>query len=40
MFGKVVEGKEVVSAIEEEGSMSGKPSKTVTITSSGVLDKE
>ncbi len=31
VFGKVVEGKEVVKAAEAVGSQSGKPSKVVTI---------
>lgn len=39
MFGKVVEGKDVVTAIESHGSMIGKPDATIIITSSGVVDK-
>lgn len=38
MFGKVIEGEEVVRAIESYGSESGKPKKTITITSSGIVD--
>jgi len=33
VFGKVVEGKEVVKAVEAVGSQNGKPSKVVTIKS-------
>lgn len=33
VFGKVVEGKEVVKAIEAVGSQSGRPSKEVKIKS-------
>ncbi|KAF8803232.1 hypothetical protein BYT27DRAFT_7195821 [Phlegmacium glaucopus] len=38
VFGKVIEGQEVVKAIEGYGSESGKPKTTITITSSGTLD--
>merc|ERR1719450_1429419 len=38
VFGKVIEGMDVVSAVEAVGSSSGKPSKTVTIHDSGVLE--
>ncbi|KAF8901347.1 cyclophilin-like domain-containing protein [Gymnopilus junonius] len=38
VFGKVVEGMDVVSAIEKVGTDSGKPTAKVTITSSGVVE--
>eukprot|EP00561_Arcocellulus_cornucervis_P014311 CAMPEP_0185801926 /NCGR_PEP_ID=MMETSP1322-20130828/1715_1 /TAXON_ID=265543 /ORGANISM="Minutocellus polymorphus, Strain RCC2270" /LENGTH=194 /DNA_ID=CAMNT_0028497655 /DNA_START=71 /DNA_END=655 /DNA_ORIENTATION=+ len=37
VFGKVLEGGDVVKKIEAEGSNSGKPSSTVTIKDSGEL---
>ena len=37
VFGKVVEGMDVVKAIEKQGSRSGTPSKVVRIASSGEL---
>jgi cyclophilin family peptidyl-prolyl cis-trans isomerase len=37
VFGKVLEGMEVVTAIEAIGSPSGTPSKTVVIAASGQL---
>eukprot|EP00029_Vermamoeba_vermiformis_P000094 TRINITY_DN100_c0_g2_i1.p1 TRINITY_DN100_c0_g2~~TRINITY_DN100_c0_g2_i1.p1 ORF type:complete len:212 (-),score=92.29 TRINITY_DN100_c0_g2_i1:123-758(-) len=37
VFGEVLEGMDVVKAIEAQGSGSGKPSKTVTIADSGEL---
>ncbi|KAK9174165.1 Cyclophilin type peptidyl-prolyl cis-trans isomerase/CLD family protein [Cryptosporidium meleagridis] len=37
VFGKVLEGKEVVKSIEKCGSQNGKPTKSVCITASGVL---
>lgn len=37
VFGKVVEGFDVVKAIEGVGSQSGKPSKAVRIVKSGEL---
>mmetsp|Transcript_40808 Transcript_40808/g.89014 ORF Transcript_40808/g.89014 Transcript_40808/m.89014 type:complete len:154 (+) Transcript_40808:183-644(+) len=37
VFGKVIEGLEVVKAIEAVGSRSGTPSKEVRITASGEL---
>ncbi|MEW5313409.1 MAG: hypothetical protein WDW38_004980 [Sanguina aurantia] len=37
VFGKVVEGMDIVMKIESLGSGSGKPSKKVTIADSGVL---
>jgi len=40
VFGKVVEGKEVVMAIESHGSMIGKPDKPIIITSSGLVEDE
>ena len=38
VFGKVVEGMDVVKSIESVGSQSGKTSKTVTIKDSGELE--
>merc|ERR1719267_259453 len=38
VFGKVIDGMDVVKKIEAVGSQSGKPSKTVTIEDSGVLE--
>merc|ERR1740123_2960425 len=38
VFGKVLEGMDVVTAVEAAGSSSGKPQKTVTIHDSGVLE--
>jgi len=40
VFGKVLEGFDVVKAIEAVGSQSGKPSKTVKIAKSGELKDE
>lgn len=40
MFGKVVEGKDVVTAIEKHGTLNGKPQATILVTSCGVVDKE
>jgi len=40
VFGKVVEGKEVVTLIEKHGSMLGKTVRPIIITSSGIVDKE
>ncbi|VEU43683.1 unnamed protein product [Pseudo-nitzschia multistriata] len=37
VFGKVLEGEDVVKAIEAVGSGSGAPSSTVTISDSGEL---
>ena len=37
VFGEVLEGMDVVKAIEALGSASGKPSKTITIADSGEL---
>jgi peptidylprolyl isomerase len=37
VYGKIVEGVDVVKKIEEVGSQSGKPSKVVTIVDSGEL---
>jgi len=39
VFGKVVEGKDVVSMIEGCGSETGYPKSNVTITSSGIVDQ-
>merc|ERR1712084_68533 len=38
VFGKIIDGMDVVTAVEAIGSSSGKPSKTVTIHDSGLLD--
>jgi len=40
VFGKVVEGQDVVTAIESHGSLNGKPSTTIIISSSGVVDED
>ena len=40
VFGKVVEGFDVVKAIEAVGSQSGKPSKPVRIVKSGEIKEE
>lgn len=37
VFGKVIDGFDVVKAVEEVGSGSGKPSKEVRISKSGEL---
>jgi len=37
VFGKVIEGLDIVTAIEKQGSASGTPTKPVTITASGEL---
>lgn len=37
VFGKVIEGEEIVKNIEAQGSQSGKPKATVTIVDSGEL---
>lgn len=37
MFGKVIEGMDVVKAIEALGSPDGKPSKKVIVANSGEL---
>lgn len=37
VFGRVLEGMDVVKAVEALGSPSGQPSKTVTIANSGAL---
>ncbi|KAJ6613144.1 cyclophilin-like domain-containing protein [Mycena sp. CBHHK59/15] len=38
VFGEVVEGQEIVKTIEGYGSDSGKPSRTVTIVQSGIVE--
>mmetsp|Transcript_142312 Transcript_142312/g.442483 ORF Transcript_142312/g.442483 Transcript_142312/m.442483 type:complete len:198 (-) Transcript_142312:255-848(-) len=38
VFGKIVEGMEVVTQVEAVGSSSGTPQKTVVIADSGVLE--
>ena len=38
VFGEVVEGMDVVKAIESHGSESGRPKAKVTIAASGTLD--
>jgi len=37
VFGKVLEGEDVVKRVEGEGSNSGKPNNKITITDSGEL---
>ncbi|KAK0524531.1 cyclophilin peptidyl-prolyl cis-trans isomerase Cyp2 [Tilletia horrida] len=37
VFGEVVEGMDIVKAIEAEGTQSGKPKSTITIASSGTV---
>jgi peptidylprolyl isomerase len=37
VFGKVLEGEEIVRAVEAVGTNSGKPKSTVTIVDSGEL---
>lgn len=37
VFGQVVEGVDSVKMIEKQGSSSGKPKKSVTITASGAV---
>merc|ERR1712183_585226 len=37
VFGKVIEGMDVVSKVEAVGSQSGTPSKTVTVSKSGEI---
>lgn len=39
VFGEVISGMEIVKRVEALGDSSGKPSKAVTITACGVLDK-
>jgi cyclophilin family peptidyl-prolyl cis-trans isomerase len=38
VFGKVVEGLEVLKEIEKAGTESGRPTKKVTITLSGTVE--
>jgi peptidylprolyl isomerase len=38
VFGKVIEGSEIVKAVEAVGSQSGKTSQEVAITNSGQLE--
>merc|ERR1712187_47048 len=38
VFGKVIDGMDVVQMVEAVGSSSGRPSKSVTIADSGVLE--
>merc|ERR1711963_1114903 len=38
VFGKIVEGMDVVTKVEAVGSSSGTPQKTVTVHDSGVLE--
>merc|ERR1711874_413457 len=40
VFGKVIDGMDVVTAVEAVGSSSGKPSKAVVVADSGVLKGE
>lgn len=37
VFGKVLEGEDVVKRVEEQGTNSGKPKNTVTVVDSGEL---
>ena len=39
VFGKVLEGQDVVDKIEGVGSRSGTPSKTVTIAAAGEIEQ-
>jgi len=38
VFGKVVEGMDIVRTIEQVGTESGRPTKKVTVTSSGIVE--
>merc|ERR1711972_622913 len=38
VFGKVIDGMDIVQKVEAIGSQSGKPSKTVKISDSGLLE--
>jgi peptidylprolyl isomerase len=38
VFGEVVEGQDVVKAVEAKGSRSGRPSAKVVVTASGIVD--
>ena len=40
VFGEVLQGQNVVKAVEAVGSQSGKPSKPVTISDSGEIEME
>merc|ERR1711953_752359 len=40
VFGKIIEGMDVVTKVEAVGSQSGKPSKTVKVKDSGELAAE
>jgi len=40
VFGKVVEGMPLVKEIETKGTESGKPTATITITASGVVEEK
>ena len=40
VFGRVLEGMDVIEAVEKKGSSSGKPSAAVTIADSGELEVE
>jgi cyclophilin family peptidyl-prolyl cis-trans isomerase len=37
VFGEVVEGMDVVKAVEAKGTQSGTPAAKVTITASGIV---
>merc|ERR1712113_911503 len=38
VFGKVIDGMDVVTKVEAVGSSSGQPSKSVTVAESGLLE--
>lgn len=40
MFGRVIEGMDIVKAVEAQGTQSGTPSSTVVIADSGELPVE
>lgn len=40
VFGRVISGMDVVKAVEEQGTQSGKPKMKVVIAASGELQKD
>jgi peptidylprolyl isomerase len=40
VFGEVVDGMDIVRAIEKIGSPSGRPSAKVEVTSSGIIEEQ